>query len=63
MAKNEWNQILGVIAKFDYNKSTKEKAQVYGNHMMNRVRLNIEKCCSKEKITKQKHEQKDEQIL
>jgi hypothetical protein len=50
MANNEWNQILGIVAKFDYDKSTKEKTKVYGNHMMNRVRLNIEKCCSKEKI-------------
>ncbi len=57
MTKNEWNQILGIVAKFDYDKSIKEKTKIYGNHMMNRVRLNIEKCCSKEKISKQDYEQ------
>jgi hypothetical protein len=46
MANNYWNQILGVIARFDYNKSTKMKSEVYGNKIMKRVRLAIEKCCA-----------------
>jgi len=45
MANNYWNQMLGVIARFDYNKSTKMKSEVYGKKMMKRVRLAIEKCC------------------
>jgi hypothetical protein len=52
MTKNKWNQILEIVAKFDYDKSTMEKTKVYGNQMMNRVRLNIEKCCAKEKISR-----------
>jgi hypothetical protein len=46
MAKNEWNQMLGVIARFDYTKATNMKSQVYGKKMMKRVRLAIEKCCA-----------------
>jgi hypothetical protein len=46
MAKNEWNQMLGIIARFDYTKATNIKSQVYGKKMMKRVRLAIEKCCA-----------------
>ena len=45
MAKNEWNQMLGVIARFDYTKATNIKSQVYGKKMMERVRTAIKKCC------------------
>ena len=46
MAKNEWNQMLGVIARFDYTKATNIKSQVYGKKMMERVRTAIKKCCA-----------------
>jgi hypothetical protein len=49
MAKNEWNlgkKLTFSQARFDYNKSTKMKSEVYGNKMMKRVRLAIEKCCA-----------------
>lgn len=43
---NEWNQMLDVIARFDYTKATNIKSQVYGNKMMERVRTAIKKCCA-----------------
>lgn len=40
------NQMLGVIARFDYNKSTKMKSEIYSKKIMKRVRLAIKKCCA-----------------
>lgn len=46
MAWGKWNQKLGRVAYQNYYNSIKEKEQIYGLTIVNRVREHFRKCCS-----------------
>lgn len=47
MAWGKWNSALGGLASFDYKANINEKKIVYGRHMIEMVKLQIQRCDSR----------------